>query len=367
MGKPNLLQRAFRRLASSNEELESEELQKNARGEGAVPIRSCEDRQLVRLSGTISSVTIHPRGGHPALEVELRDGSAGSHPGLARTPSDPWHRRRSLDQRVGPDQLSRRTPPDLQPEVRTARGRRRFMTGANESAPRAMRSTPTRARVHLRRRARSPRAHQVPRRCPRHAGGRGAVRRLHHRLGDHPVARDLPARRPGCRGDLRRGPACATAVAAVRSPSGHSHGDRRPGGQPHRSGRGRLPSRASSTTAPWPSWPSRSVALRGPLVGFLYGAAIGDPTGWRRDRGSGADDQSPDPGAGGARTSLGSPSRCHCSWPATSWPWRRQGGARLAAAGGRPVRHRAAVVEGRTPIEGTGCRRTRIRRAVRSF
>ncbi len=28
-----------------------------------------------------------------------------------------------------------------------------------------------------------------------------------------------------------------------------------------------------------------SVALRGPLVGFLYGAAIGDPTGWRRDRG----------------------------------------------------------------------------------
>jgi Protein of unknown function (DUF3159) len=28
-----------------------------------------------------------------------------------------------------------------------------------------------------------------------------------------------------------------------------------------------------------------SVALRGPLVGFLYGAAVGDPTGWRSDRG----------------------------------------------------------------------------------
>ena len=27
------------------------------------------------LSGTVSNVTIHPRGGHPALEVELRDGS----------------------------------------------------------------------------------------------------------------------------------------------------------------------------------------------------------------------------------------------------------------------------------------------------
>lgn len=77
MGKPNLLQRAWRRVASSNAELESEEMQKSARGEGAVPIGSCEDRQMVRLSGTISSVTIHPRGGHPALEVELRDGSAG--------------------------------------------------------------------------------------------------------------------------------------------------------------------------------------------------------------------------------------------------------------------------------------------------
>ena len=67
----------MRRLASSNEELESEELQKSARDEGATPIRTCEDRQLVRLSGTIASVTIHPRGGHPALEVELRDGSGG--------------------------------------------------------------------------------------------------------------------------------------------------------------------------------------------------------------------------------------------------------------------------------------------------
>jgi RecG-like helicase len=75
VGKPNLLQRALRRLASTNAELESEEMQQNAREEGAVPIRSCEDRQMVCLNGTISSVTIHPRGGHPALEVELRDGS----------------------------------------------------------------------------------------------------------------------------------------------------------------------------------------------------------------------------------------------------------------------------------------------------
>jgi RecG-like helicase len=75
MSKSNMLQRALHRLASSNAELESEELQKNVRDEGAVPIRNCEDRQVVSLTGSVSTVTIHPRGGYPALEVELRDGS----------------------------------------------------------------------------------------------------------------------------------------------------------------------------------------------------------------------------------------------------------------------------------------------------
>ena len=75
MTKENMLARALRRLGSSNAELESEDLQRHVREEGAVPIRNCEDRQQVSLTGTISTVTIHPRGGHPALEVELRDGS----------------------------------------------------------------------------------------------------------------------------------------------------------------------------------------------------------------------------------------------------------------------------------------------------
>ena len=66
MPRENVLQRAFRRLASSNAELESEELQRTVREEGAVPIRTCEDRQQVRLTGTVSTVTINPRGGHPA-------------------------------------------------------------------------------------------------------------------------------------------------------------------------------------------------------------------------------------------------------------------------------------------------------------
>ena len=73
--RENVLQRALRRFTSSNAELESEDLQRTVRAEGAVPIRTCEDRQLVQLTGTVATVTINPRGGHPALEVELRDGS----------------------------------------------------------------------------------------------------------------------------------------------------------------------------------------------------------------------------------------------------------------------------------------------------
>ena len=75
MAKENMLQRAMRRFASSNAELESEDLQRKVREEGAVPIQNCEDRQRVQLTGTVSTVTINPRAGHPALEVELRDGS----------------------------------------------------------------------------------------------------------------------------------------------------------------------------------------------------------------------------------------------------------------------------------------------------
>ena len=75
MTKENMLQRALRRLASSNAELESEDLQRHVRDEGAMSIQSCEDRQQVSLTGTVSTITIAPRAGHPALEVQLRDGS----------------------------------------------------------------------------------------------------------------------------------------------------------------------------------------------------------------------------------------------------------------------------------------------------
>lgn len=71
----SVLQRAWHRFVSSTEELESDDLQTAVREAGAVPIKTCTDRQLVHLTGTLTTVTIRPREGHPTLEVELRDGS----------------------------------------------------------------------------------------------------------------------------------------------------------------------------------------------------------------------------------------------------------------------------------------------------
>ena len=70
-----VFRRALRRLASSNAQLEDEDRQRVVRETGAMPIKSCGDRQVVDLCGDVASVTINPHGGKPALEVELRDGS----------------------------------------------------------------------------------------------------------------------------------------------------------------------------------------------------------------------------------------------------------------------------------------------------
>ena len=43
--------------------------------EGADTIGEAPDRQVVRLCGTLRTVTLRPRGGVPALEAELYDGS----------------------------------------------------------------------------------------------------------------------------------------------------------------------------------------------------------------------------------------------------------------------------------------------------
>lgn len=73
--EPRALRRFLRRLASSREELEAEELKKSTDQEGATPIIACEERARACVAGTLRTVTLRPRGGAPALEAELYDGS----------------------------------------------------------------------------------------------------------------------------------------------------------------------------------------------------------------------------------------------------------------------------------------------------
>ena len=68
--------RILDRLSTSQEDLESEELQEDAHASGCTPICDCGDRQIVRVTGTLRTVTLRPRAGVPALEAELFDGTA---------------------------------------------------------------------------------------------------------------------------------------------------------------------------------------------------------------------------------------------------------------------------------------------------
>jgi hypothetical protein len=73
--EPRGLRKLLRRLGSSNAELEAEELQKSTDEEGATPIARCGARRRACVAGTLRTVTLRPRGGAPALEAELYDGS----------------------------------------------------------------------------------------------------------------------------------------------------------------------------------------------------------------------------------------------------------------------------------------------------
>lgn len=65
----------LRRLTSSKAELEAQELQRTSDSEGATPIKACAARRRACVAGTLRTVTLRPRGGAPALEAELYDGS----------------------------------------------------------------------------------------------------------------------------------------------------------------------------------------------------------------------------------------------------------------------------------------------------
>lgn len=68
------LRRTISRWANSTDQ-HARELQQTVRESGLVSIAEAPDRTRVKLSGSLSTVTLRPRGGVPALEAELFDGS----------------------------------------------------------------------------------------------------------------------------------------------------------------------------------------------------------------------------------------------------------------------------------------------------
>jgi hypothetical protein len=68
------LRASISRWANPDRE-EVRELRKDTRKAGLVPINEAPDRERVVVQGTLRTVTLRPRGGVPALEAELYDGS----------------------------------------------------------------------------------------------------------------------------------------------------------------------------------------------------------------------------------------------------------------------------------------------------
>ena len=75
----SLLRRSSRRSDQSRSEARAPwESRASDSPDSAVPLTPIEDspgRRLVRLEGTLRTVTLRPRGGVPALEAELADGT----------------------------------------------------------------------------------------------------------------------------------------------------------------------------------------------------------------------------------------------------------------------------------------------------
>ena len=68
------LRRTLSRWANSTDQ-HARELRQTVRESGLVAIDQAPDRTRVKLSGSLRTVTLRPRGGVPALEAELYDGS----------------------------------------------------------------------------------------------------------------------------------------------------------------------------------------------------------------------------------------------------------------------------------------------------
>jgi hypothetical protein len=79
MGKTHeasAFRRAIRKITTSEEELDAEELREDVVDElGGTPVGACPNREPVCVAGQIRAVTLRPVGGVPALEAELYDGA----------------------------------------------------------------------------------------------------------------------------------------------------------------------------------------------------------------------------------------------------------------------------------------------------
>jgi hypothetical protein len=60
---------------ASSDDLEAKELRSDTARAGCGMVADVDDRQHVDLHGSLRTVTLRPRGGVPALEAELYDGS----------------------------------------------------------------------------------------------------------------------------------------------------------------------------------------------------------------------------------------------------------------------------------------------------
>ena len=69
------LRRFFERLTASQEQIEAQELQRDAEKCGAIPAGQCRRGQVVSVSGRLRTVAYTPRTNLPTLEADLYDGS----------------------------------------------------------------------------------------------------------------------------------------------------------------------------------------------------------------------------------------------------------------------------------------------------
>jgi hypothetical protein len=74
MGEKSKLRRSISNWANA-EDQHARELRETTKAGRCNLISDCADRTPVRLRGTLRTVTLRPRGGVPALEAELFDGS----------------------------------------------------------------------------------------------------------------------------------------------------------------------------------------------------------------------------------------------------------------------------------------------------